>query len=144
MFNGFPVGHVDYSQYLLLQQNRLISPACSLRGADLCLVAEPRPACCPPVSPALRAAALTHAPGRSPTPPGPWPDHPQSQACPCTFLLFRHFSSWVGTRFWCKYPSPLEDSPESPGRGWGALCVSYVPWPNKNLFHWVPSGLPLG
>ncbi|KAG5196178.1 hypothetical protein MJG53_016598 [Ovis ammon polii x Ovis aries] len=40
----------------------------------------------------------------------PWPD----QACPCTFLLFRHFSSWIGTRFRCKPPSPLEDSPESP------------------------------
>ena len=75
-----------------------------------------------------------------PPPPGPWPD----QAWPCTFLLFRHLSSWIGTCFQCKPPSPLEDSPESPGKGSGALCVSYVPWPNKNLFCWVLPGLPLG
>ena len=135
---------ITWKSYLLMykngivfiQQNRLISPACSLRGADQCPVAEP----CPAHSPALRVAALTHALGRSPTPPGPWPD----QAWPCTFLLFRHLSSWIGTCFRCKPPSPLEDSPESPGKGSGARCVSYVPWPNKILFCWVPPGLPLG
>ena len=101
------------------------------------------PACCPPVSPALRAS-LTHALGRSPTPPEPWPDHPQSQACPAPSSHLDISPLGLGHASGANSHLHLR-TPLSPQVGGGGslrlLCPLAKQEPLLSVSPWTPAGV---
>ena len=102
------------------------------------------PARCPPVCPARRAAALTHALGRSPTPPGPWPDHPQSQACSAPFCCLDISPLGLGHTSGANSHLLLR-TPLSPQVGGGGslrlLCPLAKQEPLLSGSPWTPAGV---